>query len=188
METVTDLSEQLNRDHREIDEILVQLEALPPMDGQRRNFVGQLAIELTRHLVAEEEFLHLWLHQDAEGAALAEAASRRHRHMLQLFRELEAAPFGSVPFERALVQLIKVARGHFSESRTTLPAYLAERLPQERLSDLDLKLRRVKLAVPVTQPDAKDRDAAENVASPLAFGPGSVDKIRAVASSCCKMA
>ena len=188
METATELSEQLAHNHREIEDILVQLEALPQMDGQRKNFVGQLAIELTRHLVAEEEFLHLWLREDAEGTALAQAAATRHHRMLYLFRELEDTTFGSVHFERLLGPLIEEARDHFRQSRTTLPAYLAKHLPQEELTDLDLKLRRVKFAVPVCQSDAQEGRATENVASPLAFGPGSVDQIRAVASSCCKMA
>ena len=50
--------QELTADHREVDALFAQIEALPAADPQRRELANRLTMELVRHSVTEEEYLY----------------------------------------------------------------------------------------------------------------------------------
>ncbi len=53
-----DVIHELTTDHREVEEIFAQIEALPTGDKRRKDLADQATIELVRHSIAEE--MHLY--------------------------------------------------------------------------------------------------------------------------------
>ncbi|MGW7521030.1 hemerythrin domain-containing protein [Streptomyces sp. NPDC054796] len=203
MEPREDIGHQLAEDHENIEALLNHLEALPPMDGQRRNFVGQMAVELVRHLVAEERYLHPVLRDRVpDGAELADSALRRHARIEDVLRELEDVTFGSVEFEDTIRRAVGEARAHTEEDRTVLLPRLLEHVTPQELADLDAEVRRVRLAVPTARHDPTgeargpgegsgddgDDKGGDDTGAPSAFGPGAVGRTRALTEHHCERA
>ncbi|MFE3882993.1 hemerythrin domain-containing protein [Streptomyces lydicus] len=66
-----DVIAELTADHREADERFHQFDDAPPGSEDRKRLVDALTIELVRHSVAEEQFLHPAVREHLEGAARA---------------------------------------------------------------------------------------------------------------------
>lgn len=59
--------QELTTDHREVDDLFAQIEALPGADQQRRELADRLTMELIRHSVAEEEYLYPTVRRYVDG-------------------------------------------------------------------------------------------------------------------------
>lgn len=177
----TDAIRELSDDHRHVEDIFRQIEALPEADHICKIYTDRATIELVRHFVSEEEFVYPVLSDRVEdGADLAKKGIEDHGRLEQLMRDLEDAEAGTVTFARLVDELLREVRRQTREEEDLLFPRLKDALPQPTLTDLGSRIRRVKSIVP-TRP----YPAAPGVppTSKLLFpGPGLVDRVRAVLS------
>jgi hypothetical protein len=177
----TDAIRELTDDHRHVEEIFRQIEALPEADHICKIYTDRATIELVRHFVAEEEFVYPVLSDRVvDGADLAKKGMEDHGRLEQVMRNLEDAEAGTVTFARLVEQLLIEVRRQTQEEEDLLFPRLKDALPPPTLTDLGSRIRRVKSVVP-TRP----YPAVPGVppTSKLLFpGPGLVDRVRAVLS------
>ncbi|NGO07400.1 hemerythrin domain-containing protein [Streptomyces sp. HC44] len=177
----TDAIRELTDDHRHVEDIFRQIEALPSADRICKIYTDRATIELVRHFVSEEEFVYPVLSDRiADGADLAKKGMEDHGRVEQLMRDLEDAEAGTSTFGRLVDQLLREVRLQTREEEDLLFPRLQAALPPTTLTDLGSRIRRVKSIVP-TRP----YPAVPGVppTSKLLFpGPGLVDRVRAVLS------
>lgn len=85
-----DVIQELTTDHREVEEIFAQMEALPMGNSRRKYLADQATIELVRHSVAEE--MHLYpavRHYVRDGDAIADREVQDHAEAEQTMKDLE---------------------------------------------------------------------------------------------------
>lgn len=104
----------LTEDHRAVDDLFKQIEALEPSAAeQRRDLTDTAAMELLVHTVAEEKFVYPQLaEQDEKEAQRARNDHQQVESALEKLAELQA---DSSEFEEELGSLIADVREHISE-------------------------------------------------------------------------
>ncbi|GAA2664384.1 hemerythrin domain-containing protein [Streptomyces vastus] len=177
----TDAISELTDDHRHVEDIFRQIEALPDADRICKVYTDRATIELVRHFVSEEEFVYPVLSDRVvDGAELAKKGMEDHGRLEQLMRNLEEAEAGTVTFARLVDQLLREVRRQTKEEEDLLFPRLKDALPPPTLTDLGSRIRRVKSIVP-TRPYPATPGVPPT--SKLLFpGPGLVDRVRAVLS------
>ncbi|MFE7774914.1 hemerythrin domain-containing protein [Streptomyces sp. NPDC057445] len=169
--------DELTADHREVESLFAQIEALPPGDSRRRQLADQLTMELVRHSVAEEEHLYPAVRRVVDdGDDLADKEIADHAAVERMLKELEGCEPGDGRFDTLVVELKTAVASHVADEENHLFPALAESCSAESLQKLGEKVRRAKKVAPTRpHPAAPDTPPANKLLAP---GVGLVDRVR----------
>ncbi|WP_333739051.1 hemerythrin domain-containing protein [Streptomyces sp. IBSBF 2806] len=169
--------QELTADHREVDELFAQIEALPGPDRQRRELADRLTMELIRHSVAEEEHLYPTVRRYVDGGDdLADKELADHAEVEQMLKELEGCQPGDERFDTLIMRLRNSVTAHVSDEENRLFPMLADVCSADALEELGEKVRSAKRHAPTRpHPSAPDTPPANKLLAP---GAGLVDRLR----------
>ncbi|MEU9099960.1 hemerythrin domain-containing protein [Streptomyces hundungensis] len=169
--------EELKADHREVEDLFDQIEALPLHDDKRRHIADRFTIELVRHAVAEEMYLYPAVREHVPGGeALADREIKDHATVEQLLKDLEKADVGDARFDSLVQQLIREVSAHVADEEQHLFPALAGAVSTEVLDELGDKIRTAKKLAPTRpHPGAPDTPPGNKLLAP---GAGLVDRAR----------
>ncbi|MET9503907.1 hemerythrin domain-containing protein [Streptomyces sp. NPDC006622] len=169
--------QELTADHREVDALFEQIEALPAADPQRRELADRLTMELVRHSVAEEEYLYPTVRRYVDdGDDLADEEIAEHGEVERMLKELEGCRPGDERFDTLITELKNSVTAHVSGEENRLFPMLAEVCSASALDDLGEKVRSAKKHAPTRpHPSAPDTPPANKLLAP---GTGMVDRLR----------
>ncbi|GAB2595866.1 hemerythrin domain-containing protein [Streptomyces capparidis] len=172
-----DVIAELTTDHREVEEMLEQLLAVPPGDQARRDIVDRLTIELIRHAVAEEEHLYPAVREHlAEGDALADKELADHAEVERILKDLEGLDPTDARFEQLVARLRTTVGEHVEDEERRLFVMLRDACSPQALTELGDRVRRAKRTAPTRpHPAAPDTPPANKLLAP---GAGLVDRAR----------
>jgi len=179
-----DVIEILTQDHREVEAMFTELEALGGATQgaeaeRRRELVDQVTIELVRHAVAEEVVVYPAV-QEKVSAEEAERAKVEHAEAEETMKRLEGLDPDDPSFDEALRTLMTEIREHVAEEEGQMFPHMRSVLGQEALVELGTRVEAIKKLAP-TRP----HPSVPNEALPrLAAGPiaGLFDRLRDLAS------
>ncbi|TJZ96279.1 hemerythrin domain-containing protein [Actinacidiphila oryziradicis] len=101
---------ELMTDHREVEELFDQIQALPPGNQERRTIADRFTIELVRHSVAEEMYLYPAVREHVRGdQALADGEIQDHPTVEKLLKDLEKVSVDQPEFDDLVDRLISEA-------------------------------------------------------------------------------
>ncbi|MER0443755.1 hemerythrin domain-containing protein [Streptomyces sp. Edi4] len=169
--------QELQTDHREVEEFFARIQALPAGDDKRREVADQFTIELVRHSVAEEMYLYPAVREHVPGGdALADQEIKDHATVERLLKDLEKADVGDPQFDALVGKLIEEVRAHIADEEQHLFPALAKVVDAKALDDLGDKIRTAKKVAPTRpHPGAPDTPPANKLLAP---GAGLVDRAR----------
>ncbi|MDH6440009.1 hemerythrin superfamily protein [Streptomyces sp. SAI-144] len=169
--------QELTTDHREVDDLFAQIEALPGADQRRRELADRLTMELIRHSVAEEEYLYPTVRRYVDGGDdLADKEIADHAEVERMLKELEGCRPGDGNFDTLILRLKNSVTAHVSDEENRLFPLLAEVCSAEALEELGEKVRSAKQHAPTRpHPSAPDTPPANKLLAP---GTGMVDRLR----------
>ncbi|MEU7057992.1 hemerythrin domain-containing protein [Streptomyces sp. NPDC046197] len=172
-----DVIQELTTDHREVEEIFAQIEALPTGDKRRKDLAEQATIELVRHSVAEEMYLYPAVrHHLPDGDSIADREIEDHSEAERTMKELEDCSAGEARFDQLIGRLMREIREHVTDEEQNLFPQLRQAAGADALEDLGEKVRRAKKVAPTRpHPAAPDTPPANKLLAP---GAGLVDRIR----------
>lgn len=169
--------QELTADHREVEDLFAQIEALPGADRQRRELADRLTMELIRHSVAEEQYLYPMVRRYVDGGDdLADKELADHGEVEHMLKELEGSQPGDEQFDTLILRLKNAVTAHVSDEENHLFPMLAEVCSAEALEQLGEKVRSAKRHAPTRpHPSAPDTPPANKILAP---GTGMVDRLR----------
>ena len=192
-----DVIEVLEHDHREVEQMFAQLEALRGASSdearsRRKELAEQVTIELVRHSVAEEVLVYPQVEKKVS-AEEAEHAREEHAEAEETMHRLEKLDADDPGFDAALAELMAEIRHHIADEETKMFAHMRQVIDGDDLRKLGAQVEAFKKVAP-TRPhpnvpnEALPRLAAGPVASlfdrlrDLATGRGDVSAAKAVAA------
>ncbi|GHD87536.1 hemerythrin domain-containing protein [Streptomyces naganishii] len=172
-----DVIHELTTDHREVEEIFAQIEALPIGDKRRKDLADQATIELVRHSVAEEMHLYPAVRRHLpDGDAIADREIQDHSEAEQTMKDLEGCEADDPQFDQLMSRLMREIREHVTDEEQNLFPRLRQAASPEDLEKLGEKVRSAKKTAPTRpHPSAPDTPPANKLLAP---GAGMVDRIR----------
>ncbi|WNM32408.1 hemerythrin domain-containing protein [Streptomyces sp. Li-HN-5-11] len=172
-----DVIQELTTDHREVEEIFAQIEALPTGDKRRKDLADQATIELIRHSVAEEMHLYPAVRQYLpDGDAIADREIQDHSEAERTMKDLEGCRADDPQFDQLIGRLMREIREHVTDEEQNLFPQLRQAAAPEDLEQLGEKVRTAKKTAPTRpHPAAPDKPPANKLLAP---GAGMVDRIR----------
>ncbi|MEU7384066.1 MULTISPECIES: hemerythrin domain-containing protein [unclassified Streptomyces] len=172
-----DVIQELTTDHREVEEIFAQMEALPMGNSRRKDLADQATIELVRHSVAEE--MHLYpavRHYVRDGDAIADREVQDHAEAERTMKDLEGLAADDPRFDELVGRLMREIREHVTDEEQNLFPLLRDSTKPEELEQLGEKVRSAKKTAPTRpHPAAPDTPPLNKLLAP---GAGLVDRIR----------
>lgn len=172
-----DVIKELTTDHREVDEIFERMNALPSGDGQRKDLVDDVTIELVRHSVAEEMYLYPAVRQHLpNGDQLADKELEDHAGVERILKDLERKSADDADFDRLVTSLQEEVTEHVRDEEGRLFTMMREHCPQSALDELGEKIRQAKKTAPTRpHPNAPTTPPANKLLAP---GAGLLDRAR----------
>ncbi|MFF4283680.1 hemerythrin domain-containing protein [Streptomyces kronopolitis] len=172
-----DVIAELTTDHREVEELFTQLEKTPPGSTERKRLVDALTIELVRHSVAEEQYLHPAMREHLTGGdTLADKELADHFRIEKLLDDLQKHKVDDLDFDRLVVKLRTEVAAHISEEENDLFAQLRTGVRPYVLEELGDKVRQAKKSAPTRpHPNAPSTPPVNKLLAP---GLGLVDRVR----------
>ncbi|MFK4149202.1 hemerythrin domain-containing protein [Streptomyces sp. NPDC004065] len=172
-----DVIQELTTDHREVEEIFAQIEALPTGDKRRKDLADQATIELVRHSIAEEMHLYPAVRRHLpDGDAIADREIEDHSEAERTMKDLEGCEADDPRFDQLMGRLMREIREHVTDEEQNLFPRLRQSASPEDLEKLGEKVRTAKKTAPTRpHPAAPDTPPANKLLAP---GAGMVDRIR----------
>ncbi|MEV0977548.1 hemerythrin domain-containing protein [Streptomyces sp. NPDC049915] len=169
--------DELVTDHREVEEMFGQIEALPPGSKDRKLLADKVTMELVRHSVAEEAYLYPAVREHVPGGdAIADKELEDHAEAEQIMKDLEGCDATDPEFDRLIGRLMTEIRSHVADEEGNLFPKLRAACPPQALDQLGDKVRQAKKMAPTRpHPMAPDKPPANKMLAP---GTGLVDRIR----------
>lgn len=175
-EDAPDVIAVLRDDHRRVEELFQKVQDHARFRDRRKELVDQVTIELVRHMVSEEEYVHPIVREAADGRAVVDHAVAANAVAEALMKELEPLAPTDAVFDRVFIKLMAATRRHVVDdeaqlfphlSAACLPAELRE-LGEKVHADKSVRPTRPLQSAPATSPDG-----------PLAGrAPGLIDRVR----------
>jgi hemerythrin superfamily protein len=168
---------ELIADHREVQELFDQINALPPGDQQRKAIADRFTIELVRHSVAEEMYLYPAVRKHVPGGdAMAVEEIADHARVEELLKGLERVAPHESAFDGLVAQVVADVSEHITDEEKRLFPALAAACSPEQLDELGNRVRRAKTVAPTRpHPTAPHTPPAIKLLAP---GVGLVDRVR----------
>jgi hemerythrin superfamily protein len=142
----------LAHDHREVEALFEQLDRLPAGDPTRRDLVNRVTIELVRHSVAEEVYLHPTVRRLLRGGnRLADMEINEHADAEELLKILQGLDVCEVAFDITLTQLMTEMQDHMRDEEEVLFPKLRRAALREELVELGRNLVEARKSAPAHQ-------------------------------------
>ncbi|HCA85214.1 MAG TPA: hemerythrin [Streptomyces sp.] len=169
--------DELTTDHREVEEIFGQIQALPAGDQQRKELADRATTELVRHSIAEEMHLYPAVRQYVRGGdGIADKEIEDHSAAERTMKQLEGCEAGDPEFDRLMGELMREIRGHVQDEEDNLFPMLRAAADAQELDKLGEKVRQAKKMAPTRpHPAAPSTPPANKLLAP---GAGLVDRAR----------
>jgi hemerythrin superfamily protein len=172
----------LTQDHREVEELFVELEGLLGSDAdseRRRQLVDRVTIELVKHAVAEEVAVYPRV-KDKVGEEEAERAKREHAEAEETMKRLEKLDSDDPSFAAEIRELVREIREHVAEEESQMFPHMRSVFDDDELTAMGRHVQAVKLMAPTRPHPEVPNDALPR----LAAGPvaGLFDRLRDLAS------
>jgi hemerythrin superfamily protein len=174
-ETVIDV---LVTDHREVEQMFTEFEALPAdAHERRRQLADKVVIELVRHAVAEEMYVYPAFRQHLpDGDELAEHEISEHSEAEVTMKRIEKYKQDDPKLIEEMHELMRVIRHHISEEESDAFPRLVAAADRAELEQLAEKVQAAKKVAPTRpHPAAPDHPPFNKLLGP---GAGLVDRIR----------
>src|SRR4051794_23427680 len=171
-----DVIAELIIDHREVDEMLTQLQGeLSP--EERQDTVEHVIAELVRHAIAEESYLYPAIEDRVpNGKAIADKERADHQEVEELLKQLEGEDPHSPESRPTLTKLVTSLHEHIADEEGNLFPALRQVYSEQELKDLGDKVRTAKKAAPTRpHPSAPRGEIARKTMGPMV---GLVDRTR----------
>jgi hypothetical protein len=177
--------EVLERDHEEVNLLMAELEAGPPLVGvsehqrllTRKRQVDKLITEESKHEAVEEEYFWPEVREMVpHGNELADHAIKQEQKAKFLLEELIGYEPGEVRYEELLVGFINEAREHIAYEEEQVWPELRLVISPERAMELGTKIERAKRMAPTRpHPHTPPNPGLLKATSPFV---GTADRIR----------
>ena len=174
-ETVIDV---LVTDHREVEQLFAEFEALPAAAHDRRRTVSdQVVIELVRHAIAEEMYVYPAIRRHLpNGDEIAEHEISEHSEAEVTMKRIEKYKHDDPKLDTEMRELMRVIRQHVQEEEGDVFPRLAAAMDRAELEQLAGKVQAAKKVVPTRpHPAAPDHPPFNKLLGP---GQGLVDRVR----------
>ncbi|WTW93932.1 hemerythrin domain-containing protein [Streptomycetaceae bacterium NBC_01309] len=176
----------LVRDHREVEDIFLELEHGASAPARRRHLVDAAIAALARHTLAEEQHLYPAVRRHLEdGGPAADREIAEHAEAERLMKRLQGIDPADARFEPLVRDLIASVRAHFDGEEHELLPRLRELCGRDELMELGDKVRQFERdaerraedghTYPPPHPGGPARPAADTTQAP---GSGMVDRLR----------
>ena len=174
--TDPDVIDVLTADHREVEDLAMQITAAVSPE-ERRDLADQLIAELVRHSVAEEMYVYPAMRDHLpNGEQAVEHDIQEHKELERLMKQLEGADAGSAEFAKILADLRQVFRDHVRDEETEQFPNLRANVPAATLVELRDKVETAKKLAPTRpHPAAPNAELFHKMVGP---GVGLVDRLR----------
>jgi hemerythrin superfamily protein len=174
--TEPDVIDVLTADHREAEELTIQITTTVEPE-QRRDLTDQLIAELVRHSVAEEMYVYPAMREHLpNGEQAVEHDIQEHKELETLMKQLEGADAGTAEFAETLGKLREVLLDHVQDEETEQFPQLRAHVPGATLIDLKDKVELAKKVAPTRpHPAAPNAELFHKLVGP---GVGLVDRLR----------
>jgi hemerythrin-like domain-containing protein len=171
-----DVIDTLTTDHREVAELIEQIEATTDA-VQRRDLADRLIAELVRHSVAEEMYVYPAMRDHLpNGAEVVDEDTREHKELETVMKELEGTDASAPEFLDVLARLNGLFRHHINDEEGTQFPQLRQHLPAEKLVELQKAVEVAKKVAP-TRPHPLSPNS-ELFHKTVGAGVGMVDRLR----------
>ena len=145
--TGRDAIELLTSDHAEVNQMFVQVEALPEGESRDR-LVREIVRELSVHAAIEEQILYPAMRKALpDGDTLVQEAIDEHQQVKETLSAIERAD-SAAEQQPLLVQLIGNVRHHVDEEETELFPKLRASIGQGELQAMGAELAQAKKMAP----------------------------------------
>jgi hemerythrin superfamily protein len=174
----------LTEDHREVEEMFKELEALmsagADADQERRRLVvDRVTIELVRHAVAEEVAVYPAV-KDKVSIEEAERAKREHAEAEETLKRLERLDPDDGSFDEEIRTLMTEIRAHVAEEEGQMFPHMRQVMTQEELVGLGKKVETIKKMAPTRpHPHVPNEPGIRSALGPVA---GLFDRLRDMAT------
>jgi hemerythrin superfamily protein len=174
----------LTEDHREVEEMFKELEALMSAgvdaDQERRRLVvDRVTIELVRHAVAEEVAVYPAV-KDKVSIEEAERAKREHAEAEETLKRLERLDPDDGSFDEEIRTLMTEIRAHVAEEEGQMFPHMRQVMTQEQLVGLGKKVETIKKMAPTRpHPQVPNEPGIRSALGPVA---GLFDRLRDMAT------
>jgi iron-sulfur cluster repair protein YtfE (RIC family) len=172
----TDVIDILTTDHREMLELLAQIEgAADPTT--RRDLADTVIAEVMRHAVAEEMYVYPAIAEHVpDGAAEVEHDKREHDEIVQLMKQLEGVDAAEPRFLEVTRELQANLSHHIADEEADQFPQLRAHIPAEKLVTMGAKVEAAKKLAPTRpHPHAPHSELFHKTVGP---GVGMIDRLR----------
>lgn len=177
-----DVLQVLMTDHREVQEMYAEAQALPLGDARRRKLADDIITELVRHSIAEEAYVYPAVRDKLpDGQQIAEHETEEHQEAERTMKALESLPATDPEFDRLLDSLMSTINSHIEDEETSLFPRLRAASTQEELDKLATKVNAIKAIAPTRpHPGAPNSPLSHKTLGPVL---GLVDRVRDLVST-----
>ncbi|MBB4930497.1 hemerythrin-like domain-containing protein [Lipingzhangella halophila] len=172
-----DLIDVIVSDHRNVEEVFVELENDAVTPERRKELVDHAITELVRHSVAEEQHMYPVARRVLEdGDQVAEHEIQEHAEAESVMKELEGMDATDSRYDELVRSLVADIRHHVADEESELLPRLRRACSQEELMELGRKVANAKKTAPTRpHPKAPDTPPANRLLDP---GAGMIDRMR----------
>ena len=180
-----DVIEILEQDHREVEEMFAELEALrgastDDAKARRKELADQATIELVRHSVAEEVLVYPQV-EDKVSAEEAEHAREEHAEAEVTLQRLEKLDADDPAFDEELATLMAEVRHHIADEEGQMFAHMQQVIDADELRKLGGRVEAFKKVAPTRpHPNVPNEPGSRMAAGPAA---SLFDRMRDLATS-----
>lgn len=171
-----DVVDILTLDHREMEDLLEQIQRSPGAD-LRRDLTDTLIAEVMRHAVAEEMYVYPAMEKHIpRGKEEADHDRDEHQEIVQVMKELEGTDAAEPAFMGGIGKLDKLLRHHAQDEESDQFPKMRQYLSAEELVELGNKVENAKKLAPTRpHPSAPHSELFHKTVGP---GVGMVDRLR----------
>ena len=167
-----DVIEVLGHDHREVEQMFAELEALRGASSEeksrRKELTEDVTIELVRHSVAEEVLVYPQV-EDRVSAEEAEHAREEHAEAEETLQRLEKLDADDPAFDDELATLMKEIRHHIEDEEGEMFAHMRQVIQEDELRKLGERVETFKRVAPTRpHPNVPNEALPRTAAGPAA--------------------
>lgn len=172
-----DLISALTEDHRELRQLLTELEHLTGGEPLWRSLADLTITEMVRHSVAEEAYLYPVARERLpEGQGIVDQEIADHHRLEEMLIRLESPDLRTAQFSQLMSRMDVAVRAHMQAEEDELFVLLAKHLSKEELAVLGRKAAEAKEKAPTRRHRSTPERPVLNTI--IASGTGLVERLR----------
>ncbi len=171
-----DVVEILSADHREMVELLGQIEQTAD-PGRRRELADTVIAEVMRHAVAEEMYVYPAIEEHVPGGKeQVEHDKQEHDQIVKVMKQMEDVDASDPAFMGLVLQMEAMLRHHATDEESEQFPQLRAHIPGEKLVKLGEQVQTAKKLAPTRpHPSAPHSELFHKTIGP---GVGMIDRLR----------